>query len=152
MNIHDKLNDFKFKIDDDKFVNSKDLKGQNLIVYFYPKDDTPGCTVEAIDFSKSKNKFSKLNTKIFGVSKDSIEKHKKFINKHSLTIDLISDDGTICEKFGVWVEKSMYGKKYMGIERATFLFDEDLKLIKIWRNVKVKGHVEEVLSFIKDLV
>ena len=152
MNIHDKLNDFKFKIDDDKFVNSKDLKGQNLIVYFYPKDDTPGCTVEAIDFSKSKNKFSKLNTKIFGVSKDSTEKHKKFINKHSLTIDLISDDGTICEKFGVWVEKSMYGKKYMGIERATFLFDEDLKLIKIWRNVKVKGHVEEVLSFIKDLV
>ena len=152
MNIHDKLNDFKFKIDDDEFINSKDLKGQNLIVYFYPKDDTPGCTVEAIDFSKSKNKFSKLNTKIFGVSKDSTEKHKKFINKHSLTIDLISDDGTICEKFGVWVEKSMYGKKYMGIERATFLFDEDLKLIKIWRNVKVKGHVEEVLSFIKDLV
>ena len=152
MNIHDKLNDFKFKIDDDKFVNSKDLKGQNLIVYFYPKDDTPGCTVEAIDFSKSKNKFSKLNTKIFGVSKDSTEKHKKFINKHSLTIDLISDDGTICEKFGVWVEKSMYGKKYMGIERATFLFDKDLKLIKIWRNVKVKGHVEEVLSFIQDLV
>ena len=152
MNIHDKLNDFKFKIDDDEFINSKDLKGQNLIVYFYPKDDTPGCTVEAIDFSKSKNKFSKLNTKIFGVSKDSTEKHKKFINKHSLTIDLISDDGTICEKFGVWVEKSMYGRKYMGIERATFLFDEDLKLIKIWRNVKVKGHVEEVLSFIKDLV
>ena len=152
MNIHDKLNDFKFKIDDDEFINSKDLKGQNLIVYFYPKDDTPGCTVEAIDFSKSKNKFSKLNTKIFGVSKDSTEKHKKFINKHSLTIDLISDDGTICEKFGVWVEKSMYGKKYMGIERATFLFDEDLKLIKIWRNVKVKGHVEEVLSFIQDLV
>ena len=96
--------------------------------------------------------FAKFNTKIFGVSKDSVEKHKKFINKHSLTIDLISDDGTICEKFGVWVEKSMYGKKYMGIERATFLFDEDLKLIKIWRNVRVKGHVEEVLSFIKDLV
>ena len=86
MNIHDKLNDFKFKIDHDEFINSKDLKGQNLIVYFYPKDDTPGCTVEAIDFSKSKNKFSKLNTKIFGVSKDSTEKHKKFINKHSLTI------------------------------------------------------------------
>ena len=127
------------------------LKGQNLIIYFYPKDDTPGCTVEAIDFSKLKNKFSKLNTKIFGVSKDSIEKHKKFINKHNLTIDLISDDGSICEKFGVWIEKSMYGKKYMGIERATFLFDDDLKLIKIWRNVKVKGHVEEVLNFIKNL-
>ena len=92
-----------------------------------------------------------LNTKIFGVSKDSIEKHKKFINKHNLTIELISDDGSICEKFGVWIEKSMYGKKYMGIERATFLFDDDLTLIKIWRNVKVKGHVEEVLGFIKNL-
>ena len=152
MNINDKLNDLKFKIDDQEFINSNELRGQNLVIYFYPKDDTPGCTVEAIDFSTLKDKFSMLNTKIFGVSKDSIEKHKKFINKHSLTIDLISDDGTICEKFGVWVEKSMYGKKYMGIERATFLFDEDLKLIKIWRNVRVKGHVEEVLSFIKDLV
>ncbi len=151
MNINDKLNDLAFKIDEDKFINSNDLKGQNLILYFYPKDDTPGCTVEAIDFSKSKNKFSKLNTTIFGVSKDTIEKHKKFINKHTLSIDLISDDGSICEKFGVWVEKSMYGKKYMGIERATFLFDDDLKLIKIWRNVKVKGHVEEVLSFVKSL-
>ena len=93
----------------------------------------------------------KHHTKVFGVSKDTIEKHKKFINKHNLTIDLISDDGSICEKFGVWIEKSMYGKKYMGIERATFLFDDDLTLIKIWRNVKVKGHVEEVLSFIKNL-
>ena len=151
MKISEKLNKFKFKVDEDKFINSEELKGQNLIIYFYPKDDTPGCTIEAIDFSKTKNKFSKLNTKILGVSKDSTDKHKKFITKHSLTIDLISDDGTICEKFGVWVEKSMYGKKYMGIERATFLFDENLKLIKIWRNVKVKGHVEEVLNFVKDL-
>ena len=151
MKISEKLNKFKFKVDEDKFINSEELKGQNLIIYFYPKDDTPGCTVEAIDFSKTKNKFSKLNTKILGVSKDSADKHKKFITKHSLTIDLISDDGPICEKFGVWVEKSMYGKKYMGIERATFLFDENLKLIKIWRNVKVKGHVEEVLNFVKDL-
>jgi len=151
MIINEKLNNFKFKIDEDKIINSEDLKGQNLVIYFYPKDDTPGCTVEAKDFSKTKNKFSKLNTKILGVSKDNIDKHKKFITKHSLTIDLISDDGSICEKFGVWVEKSMYGKKYMGIERATFLFDQNLKLIKIWRNVKVKGHVDEVLSFIKNL-
>ena len=151
MKINDKLPDFKFKVDEDKIIDSKELKGQSLIIYFYPKDDTPGCTVEAIEFSKSKNKFSKLNTKIFGISKDSIEKHKKFKTKHSFTIELISDDVSICEKLGVWVEKSMYGKKYMGIERATFLFDEDLKLIKIWRNVKVKGHVEEVLSFVKNL-
>ena len=151
MIINEKLNNLKFKINEDKVINSEDLKGQNLIIYFYPKDDTPGCTVEAKDFSKTKNKFSKLNTKILGVSKDNIDKHKKFITKHSLTIDLISDDGSICEKFGVWVEKSMYGKKYMGIERATFLFDQNLKLIKIWRNVKVKGHVDEVLSFVKNL-
>ncbi len=151
MNINDKLNDFKFKIDENKFIDSKDLKGQNIVIYFYPKDDTPGCTVEAKEFSESKNKFSKLNTKIFGVSKDSIEKHKKFITKHALTIDLISDDTSVCDKFGVWVEKSMYGKKYMGIERATFLFNKDLKLIKVWRNVKVKGHVEEVLNFVKNL-
>ena len=151
MVINEKLNNFKFKIDEDKIINSEDLKGQNLVIYFYPKDDTPGCTVEAKDFSKTKNKFSKLNTKILGVSKDNIDKHKKFITKHSLTIDLISDDGSICEKFGVWVEKSMYGKKYMGIERATFLFDQNLKLIKIWRNVKVKGHVNEVLSFVENL-
>ena len=151
MIISEKLNNFKFRIDEDKFINSEDLKGQKLVIYFYPKDDTPGCTVEAKDFSKTKNKFSKLNTKILGVSKDNIDKHKKFITKHSLTIDLISDDGSICEKFGVWVEKSMYGKKYMGIERATFLFDQNLKLIKIWRNVKVKGHVDEVLSFVENL-
>jgi peroxiredoxin Q/BCP len=151
MIISERLNNFKFKVDEDKIINSQDFKGQNLIIYFYPKDDTPGCTVEAIDFSKAKNQFSKLNTKILGVSKDSIDKHKKFITKHSLKIDLISDDGSICEKFGVWVEKSMYGKKYMGIERATFLFDQNLKLIKIWRNVKVKGHVDEVLSFVKNL-
>ncbi len=151
MKINDKLHNFKFKVDEDKILSAKDLQGQNLIIYFYPKDDTPGCTVEAIEFSKSKNKFSELNTKIYGISKDSIEKHKKFINKHSLTIELISDDVSICEKFGVWVEKSMYGKKYMGIERATFIFDANLKLIKIWRNVKVKGHVEEVLNFVKSL-
>ena len=130
MKINEKLNNFKFKVDADKVINSDDLIGQKLIIYFYPKDDTPGCTVEAIDFSETKNKFSKLNTKVLGVSKDSIDKHKKFITKHSLTIDLISDDGSICEKFGVWVEKSMYGKKYMGIERATFLFDQNLKLLQ----------------------
>ena len=106
------------------------------------------CTVEAIDFSKSKKKFEEYNTNIIGISKDSIEKHEKFKNKHSLSIDLASDDGSICELFDVWKEKSMYGKKYMGIERATFFFDENLQLIHEWRNVKVKGHVEDVLDFI----
>ena len=151
MIINEKLNNFKFKIDEDKVVNSEDLKGQNLIIYFYPKDDTPGCTVEAIDFSKTKNKFSKLNTKILGVSKDSIDKHKKFITKHSLTIDLISDDGSICEKFGVWVEKSMYGKKYIGVDRSTFLINSKGLVEKEWRSVKVKGHVMEVLQALKEI-
>ena len=151
MNINDKLNDFKFKIGDDKSISSKDLKGQNLIIYFYPKDDTPGCTIEAIDFSKSKNKFSKLNTKIFGVSKDTVEKHKKFINKHNLTIDLISDDETICEKFGVWVEKSMYGKTYMGIQRATFVIDATGRVAAVWPKVKVNGHATEVLAFVQTI-
>ena len=149
--IGDSAPDFTLPNQDGVDTSLSSFKGSRVVIYFYPKDDTPGCTVEAIDFSKLKNKFSKLNTKIFGVSKDTIEKHKKFINKHNLTIDLISDDGSICEKFGVWIEKSMYGKKYMGIERATFLFDDNLKLINMWRNVKVKGHVEEVLSFIKNL-
>ena len=140
MKIGDKLSNLTFKIDQKKSISSNELKGKKLIVYFYPKDDTPGCTVEAIDFSKSKN--------IIGISKDSIEKHEKFKNKHSLSIDLASDDGSICELFDVWKEKSMYGKKYMGIERATFCFDENLQLTHEWRNVKVKGHVEDVLDFI----
>ena len=120
MKIGDKLSNLTFKIDQKKSISSNELKGKKLIVYFYPKDDTPGCTVEAIDFSKSKKKFEEYNTNIIGISKDSIEKHKKFKNKHSLSIDLASDDGSICELFDVWKEKSMYGKKYMGIERATF--------------------------------
>ena len=120
MKIGDKLSDLTFKIDEKKSISSNELKGKKLVVYFYPKDDTPGCTVEAIDFSKSKKKFDEHNTHIIGISKDSIEKHKKFKNKHSLSIDLASDDGSICELFDVWKEKSMYGKKYMGIERATF--------------------------------
>ncbi len=148
MKIGDKLSNITFTIDEKKSVSSEELKGKKLIIYFYPKDDTPGCTAEAIDFSQSKNKFVENNIYIIGISKDSLEKHEKFKKKHSLSIDLASDDGSICELFDVWKEKSMYGKKYMGIERATFFFDENLQLVHEWRKVKVKGHVEEVLSFI----
>ena len=148
MKIGDKLSNIIFKINERKSISSNELQGKKLIVYFYPKDDTPGCTVEAIDFSKSKKKFDKYNTHIIGISKDSLEKHEKFKKKHNLSIDLASDNGSICELFDVWKEKSMYGKKYMGIERATFFFDENLQLIHEWRNVKVKGHVEDVLDFI----
>ena len=111
MKIGQKLKNIKFIIDDKTVLTEKDLTGKKVIIYFYPKDDTPGCTTEAIDFTSFKNKFEKLNVMILGISKDSIEKHSKFIKKHNLEIELVSDeDGKICEMFGVWVEKSMYGK------------------------------------------
>ena len=151
MKINDKLKNLSFQIEENKVIKDSDLKDNTSIVYFYPKDDTPGCTTEAIEFSNYFEKLKKLGVKIIGVSKDSIEKHKKFRNKYNIKFDLASDDGTLCNLFNVWVEKSMYGKKYMGIERSTFVIDKDLKIISIWRKVKVKGHVEEVYNFIENL-
>ena len=149
MKIGQKLTNLKFIIDKDTVVSSSDLAGKKLVIYFYPKDDTPGCTKEALEFSNLKNEFDKKNVNIIGVSKDSIEKHQKFISKYNLNLKLASDeDLKICKTFKVWVEKSMYGKKYMGIERSTFLFDENLQMIKAWRKVKVNGHAEEVLNSI----
>ena len=149
MKIGQKLTNIKFIIDKDNVISSSDLAGKKLVIYFYPKDDTPGCTKEALEFSNLKNEFDKKNVTIIGVSKDSIEKHQKFISKYNLSLKLASDeDLKICENFKVWVEKSMYGKTYMGIERSTFLFDENLQLIKCWRKVKVNGHAEEVLNSI----
>ena len=123
----------------------------NLILFFYPKDNTPGCTKEAISFSKYKNKINSLNYHIFGISKDSIKKHQGFIEKQKLTIDLLSDENKkTCEEYGVWVEKSMYGRKYFGIERTTFLINKDSIITKIWNKVKVPNHVEEVIKFIEE--
>jgi len=133
-------------IDSSKFINP-------YIIYFYPKDDTPGCTKEAIEFSDNSDFFSKNNITIIGISKDTVDKHDKFILKHNLKVILGSDiTGEICEKFGVWVEKSMYGKKYMGIERSTFLISKNNSISKIWRKVRVKGHVDEVISASKNLI
>ena len=146
-----KIKNLKFKINTTDFLDSQALLGKKTVVYFYPKDDTPGCTKEAINFSEKIDEFSNLNTQIFGVSRDSFEKHEKFKKKYNLKVNLISDEGEITEYFGVWVEKSMYGKKYMGIERSTFVIDEQLKILKIWRKVKVSGHVEEVLDFVKNI-
>ena len=146
-----KIKNLKFKVNTSVFLNSQDLLGKKTVIYFYPKDDTPGCTKEAINFSEKINEFSNLNTQIFGVSRDSFEKHEKFKKKYNLEVNLISDEGEITEYFGVWVEKSMYGKKYMGIERSTFVINEQLKILKIWRKVKVSGHVEEVLDFVKNI-
>lgn len=133
-------------------LSSKDLKGSHIVLYFYPKDDTPGCTKEACAFRDAMPRFKKMNAKIFGVSKDDLKSHDKFAKKYELPFTLISDaDGGICDSFGVWIEKSMYGRKYMGIERATYLIDKDGILRNIWRPVKVSGHEEEVLLAVKNL-
>lgn len=133
-------------------LSLKDLKGAPFVLYFYPKDDTPGCTKEACAFRDTLPRFKKMNAKIFGVSKDDVKSHEKFAAKYELPFTLISDaDGSICESFGVWVEKSMYGRKYMGIERATYLIDKNGVIQNIWRPVKVSGHAEEVLAAVKSL-
>lgn len=133
-------------------VNLSDFAGKNVVLYFYPRDDTPGCTKEAIGFTESVDAFAGLDTVILGVSKDSIKKHDKFVAKHDLNIALLSDeDGDVCERYGTWVEKSMYGKTYMGIERATYLIGADGKIAQVWRKVKVPGHVDAVLDAVKAL-
>lgn len=122
-------------------------RGKPLALYFYPKDDTPGCTTEAQDFSALQKDFVGAGAQVLGVSKDSPAKHGKFVAKHGLTVPLASDvDGTVCEAFGTWIEKFLYGRQYMGIDRATFLIDADGRIARIWRKVRVKGHAAEVLA------
>ncbi|MEM7544414.1 MAG: thioredoxin-dependent thiol peroxidase [Pseudomonadota bacterium] len=131
-------------------VSLSDYAGKAVILYFYPKDDTPGCTTEAIEFTAEGDAFAAAGATVIGVSKDSAAKHDKFIAKHDLGVILASDEhGSTCEDYGVWVEKNMYGKKYMGIERATYLIGPDGRIMQIWRKVKVKGHVAEVLDTAK---
>lgn len=147
MQIGDSIPEFKLPASGGSEMSNTDLRGRWVILYFYPKDLTPGCTTEAINFSDSLDHFEKKNAMIVGVSKDSITSHDKFIAKHDLRIPLLSDaEGELCEAFGCWVEKSMYGKTYMGIDRSTFLISPDGKITEIWRKVKVKGHVESVLE------
>ncbi|MBN2972366.1 peroxiredoxin [Roseomonas aeriglobus] len=134
-------------------IRLADYRGKPLVLYFYPKDDTPGCTREAQDFSERAADFAAAGVALLGVSKDPPAKHAKFTAKHGLTVPLASDDddGTVLQAFGAWVEKSLYGKKYMGIDRSTFLFDADGTLVKSWRKVKVPGHAEAVLAAAKTL-
>ena len=144
--------DFTLPTDGGGSVSLSGLKGQKVIVYFYPKDDTPGCTKEACGFRDSLPDFAKVDAEIIGVSKDSVAKHDKFKAKFELPFTLASDaDGAVCEAYGTWVEKSMYGRKYMGIDRATFLIDEAGVLRREWRKVKVTGHVDEVLAAAQSL-
>ena len=150
-NINDKVGYFEIDTDQGKFY-SKDHAGKNLVIFFFPKADTTGCTREALSFSNLINEFENLNTVVIGISKDTVEKQIKFKSKYDLKCVLGSDvDIKICSKFGVWVEKSMYGKKYMGIQRSTFLINIEGKIQHVWNKVKVPGHADEVLEVVKKL-
>lgn len=151
-NVGDKAPDFSMPADGGGDVKLSDLKGKTVVLYFYPKDDTPGCTKEAIAFTANAAKFDKAGAVIVGVSKDSVAKHEKFKKKHDLSVTLGADeDGEVCEAYGVWVEKSMYGRKYMGIERSTFVIDGKGVIREAWRKVKVPGHAEDVLKAVEAL-
>ncbi len=144
--------DFTLPTDGGGKVSLKGLRGQNVVLYFYPKDDTTGCTAEACGFRDALPKFAKVDATVIGISRDSVASHDKFKTKYKLPFALASDEkGQVTEKYGVWVEKSLYGRKYMGIERATFLIDAKGVVRQAWRKVKVPGHVEEVLKAVKAL-
>ena len=152
MNDKSKAPNFLGLIDENNQISLSDYKGSFLVLYFYPKDKTSGCTIQSQDFRDYKNKFANKNCKIIGISRDSIKSHKSFTEKESLNFPLISDpDETMCNAYGVMKEKSMYGRKYMGIERSTFVIDPEGNLVKEWRGVKVPGHEEEVYNFICEL-
>lgn len=152
LDIGDKMPAFSLPTNGGGKLSSKDLKGKAVVVYFYPKDMTPGCTTEANDFKDRIKDFEKAGAMVVGVSKDSVARHDKFTEKYDLPFALVSDeDGTMCEDFGVWQEKSLYGRKFMGIVRATFVFDAKRVVRAAWPKVKVKGHVDEVLEAVKGL-
>ena len=151
--LNKKVPNFEQEATNNKTVSSSNIKGKNTVLFFYPKDNTPGCTLEGQDFRDSYPEFKNLNTEIYGISRESIKSHENFKNKQSFPFELISDpDELMCKAFDVMKLKSMYGREYMGIERSTFLVNAEGVIVSEWRIVKVKGHVEEVLSFIKDLV
>ena len=144
---------FKIPSSNNKEFELKKNKNKFLVIYFYPRDNTPGCTNEAKDFSKLYKEFKKLNCDIFGISKDSVDSHKKFISKFKIPFQLLSDEKIVAlKKYGAWGEKSMYGKKFMGIKRTTVLISPKGKIIKIWSNVKVKDHAKEVLNCLKEAI
>ena len=144
--------DFTLPANGGDTVSLDSLSGKTVVLYFYPKDDTSGCTKQAIGFTENLAAFEAAGATVIGVSKDPIKKHDKFVEKHGLKVTLLSDeDSDVCERYGVWVEKSMYGKKYMGIERSTFLIDAKGQIREVWRKVKVPGHIEKVLEAVKAL-
>ena len=149
---NDQVEDFNILITGDRKKQLSDYHGQYLVLYFYPKASTPGCTTESIEFTESYQEFKKAGVEILGVSQDSLKRQENFKAKHDFTFDLIADtEAELCNYFDVIKEKKMYGKTFMGIERSTFLLSPDGVLLHEWRKVKVKGHVEEVLAFVKNL-
>ena len=152
LKIGDKAPEFLVKISEDKEYSLQGLKGKYVVLYFYPKDDTPGCTLEAMDFNELLQDFQALNSVVLGVSRDDLKSHNKFKDKYNLKFKLGSDlEGATCSKYAVWVEKSMFGKKYMGVNRATFLIDTQGKIAHIWPKVSVEGHAREVLDKVRSL-
>lgn len=147
-----KCPDFLVESTGDKKLSNGDFEGKNLVIFFYPKDNTPGCTLEGQDFRDNYDEFKKFNAEILGVSRDSIKSHVNFIEKQNFPFDLLSDpDEVMCKSFDVMREKSMYGKKYIGVDRSTFLIDSKGMIVKEWRSVKVKGHVLDVLEALKNI-
>jgi len=152
LKVGDKAPAFKLKNQDAKIISLSDLKGKPIVLYFYPKDDTSGCTKEACNFRDEFPKFGKVKAEIIGVIADSVESHKKFAKKYNLPFNLLADDKKeVVEKYGVWQEKSMYGRKYMGIVRTTFIIDSSGKIRKIFSKVKVDDHNKEVMKALKEL-
>ncbi|MGH1424098.1 MAG: thioredoxin-dependent thiol peroxidase [Pseudooceanicola sp.] len=148
----DKAPEFTLPRDGSGEISLSDYAGQAVVLYFYPRDDTPGCTTEGKDFTCAAEEFANAGAVVMGVSKDSVASHDKFRDKYDLSVILLSDaDGQTCEDYGVWGEKKMYGKTFMGIHRATFLIDGTGRLARVWRNVKVPGHVDEVLEAVRAL-
>ena len=153
LNEGDAAPGFELESDGGGNIRLNDLKGKVVVVYFYPKDDTSGCTKQAIAFTEQGSDFARLGAHIIGISPDSAASHDKFKAKHKLNIQLAADpQKTTCEAYGVWKEKSMYGRKYMGVERSTFLIGADAKIARIWRKVRVPGHVDEVLEAVQSLI
>lgn len=150
--INTKVKNLSIVSTDTKKKKLHDFLTKNLILYFYPKDMTPGCTTESIEFNLALSKIKRLNANIVGVSRDKISLHEKFIEKHGFKFPLISDsDEKVCNEFDVIKEKSLYGRKYMGVDRSTFIIDVNAKILHVWRNVKVKGHVDEVIEVLKGM-